>query len=280
MNGKPSGHPCLALLLALACAFTLAPGFAAYAAEVNYGTVKYGHPGNPHIAPDGYENRGSLFAGSGSSGGTALTVTSGGFDNHGTVTASGVYNTNAIGIRVLNGGFFNRGTGTVTAEGHRINSFGIYVENGSFTNSGIVNAYGESSGTGIFVGSGGFFNYLDGTLTASGENNGIGIHVDSGGFFNYRDGTLTACGDSSGGIGIRIVSGGFENQGTLFLTDSGTSILLLDDSGNDIRLSKGSLTAFGGGLLTWVAEARPSLSRTERRRFRWQRLRAAKRPLQ
>ena len=75
MTGKPSGYQYLASIL------TLAVSFFAYAAEVNDGTVEYAYPGDPHTAPDGYENRGDPTATS-TSWGDELRITSGGFANY------------------------------------------------------------------------------------------------------------------------------------------------------------------------------------------------------
>ena len=267
MNGKPSGHPCLALLLTLACAFTLAPGFAAHAADVNNGSVVYVNPGKTHMATNGYLNHGDLTAASTQTGGTALLVSTSGFDNHGTVNA---IVSSGFGIGVNGGGFTNRISGSVEASARATDATGIAVAFKGFANYGSVTGNGENSGNAIRVVNGGFTNYRHatviatgitagtgihvendgftnhGTVSAHGESNGIGIHVVNYGFFNY--GTLTASGDSSG-AGIRVENDGFENSGLLTLAGSGTSISMKNISGNDIRLLSGSTLALGGGTL-------------------------------
>ena len=266
MNEKPSGHSCLAPLLALACAFTLALSFAAYAAEVNNGRVEYINPGKLHIASGGYINHGDLTATFTEVGGTALLVGSSGFDNHGIVNAIGFL---GGGIGITGGGFTNYISGNVTASAHDTGTFGIYVYDGGFANYGSVSGNGENSGIGISVASGGFANYRHATVTATGITAGTGIHVENGGFTNNgtvfgnggdggigihvvsggftNHGNAIASGDSSGGIGMRIENGGFDNSGLLTLLGSGTSISMVDISGNDMRLLPGSNLAFGDG---------------------------------
>ena len=187
MTGKPSGYQYLTSILSLACAVTLAVSLPAFAAEVNNGTIEYTNPGNTHNAPDGYENRGDLTATS-TDPGAALSISSGGFTNYGTITASSDGSL-GYGISVSSGGFANYGT--ITASGS--NSYGINVSNGGFANHGNITASGSgSSGYGIRVNNGGFTNY--GLLTLAGTGTSIYMSNNSGNNMRLLPGSVLALG--------------------------------------------------------------------------------------
>ena len=250
---KPSD---LALII-LALFFWLAPPATAQE-YVNTADVTYDASTNPTTIsdPGGYTNLNRVTAWGGNDV-IGLEITSGGFRNRGTLTATGgqggTGQGSSSGIYVAGGGVTNSGTWAATGgQGGTFSgsASGIFVRAGGVTNSGALTATGgqggggQGSGSGIYVQAGGVTN--SGTWAATGgtggtgRGSGSGIYVASGGLTN--SGALTATGGqgystSSSGSGIFVETGGVTNSGAITATGgtggtgsgSGSGISVYDD---------------------------------------------------